>query len=111
MRANVMFVKKRGRVFWDWSDCELHARCHDGLLPDGGQIDVQVRTSRTGTVQLFVSAYSGSGSILFEEYYKERPGESMTTALAFGVARAMMLTATKLSPIPSTMRLGIYRNV
>lgn len=48
--------------------------------------------------------------MLFEEYYKERPGESMTAALAFGVARAMMLTATKLSPIPSTMRLGIYRN-
>ncbi|UXV22500.1 hypothetical protein N4P55_06540 [Pseudomonas fluorescens] len=106
-----MFSKQRRRVFWDWSDSELHTRCHDGLLPDGGQIDVQVRTSREGAVQLFVGAYSGSGGMLFEEYYKARPGETMTVALAFGVARAMMLTATKLSPLPSTARLGIYRNV
>ena len=106
-----MFSKQRRRVFWDWSDSELHTRCHDGLLPGGGQIDVQVRTSRTGAVQLFVGAYDGTGYMLFEEYYKERPGKSMSAALAFGVARAMILTATKLSPIPSTARLGIYRNV
>ncbi len=111
MRTDIMFLKQRKQVFWDWSDCELHTRCHDGLLPDGGQIDVQVRTSRSGAVQLFVGAYSGSGGMLFEEYYKERPGESMSGALAFGVARAMILTATKLSPLPSTARLGIYRRV
>jgi hypothetical protein len=111
MRIDIMFLKKRGRVFWDWSDCELHSRCHDGLLPDGGQIDVQVRTSRRGLVQLFVGAYSASGGVLFEEYYKERQGESMTSALAFGVARAVMLTAVKLSPIPSTKHFGIYRNI
>ena len=109
-RTDMMFSKQRRRVFWEWKDSELHTRCHDGLLPDGGQIDVQVRTSRTGAVQLFVSAYNGSGRMLFEEYYKERPGESMSAALAYGVARAMILTATKLSPLPSTARLGIYRS-
>jgi len=110
MRTDIMFSKQRGRVFWDWSDCELHSRYHDGLLPDGGQIDVQVRTSRTGSVQLFVGAYNGNGGVLFEEYYKERPGESMTSALAFGVARAMMLTATTLSSISSTKGFGVSRN-
>lgn len=104
-----MYLKQRRRVFWEWSDSELHNRCHDGLLSDGGQIDVQVRTSRTGAVQLFVGAYDGEGSMLFEEYYKERSGESMSTALAFGVGRAMTLTSTKLLPLPSTARLGIYR--
>jgi 3-polyprenyl-4-hydroxybenzoate decarboxylase len=81
------------------------------LLSDGGQIDVQVRTSRAGAVQLFIGAYDGKGSMLFEEYYKERPGESMTAALALGVARAMLLTATKLVPLPSTAKIGIYRKL
>ena len=103
-----MYLKQRKRVFWEWSDSELHIRCHDGLLSDGGQIDVQVRTSRTGAVQLFVGAYGGNGQMLFEEYYKERPGESMSIALAFGISRAMGLTATKLIILPSTAKLGIY---
>lgn len=47
--------------------------------------------------------------MLFEEYYKERPGESMSIALAFGISRAMGLTATKLIILPSTAKLGIYR--
>ncbi|KAA0983265.1 MULTISPECIES: hypothetical protein [unclassified Pseudomonas] len=104
-----MYLKQRKRVFWEWSDSSLHCRCHDGLLNDGGQMDVQVRTSATGAVQLFVGAYFGSGEMMFEEYYKSRPGETMTQALEWGVNRAMILTSTKLIPLPSTARLGVYR--
>jgi hypothetical protein len=107
----LMYTKRRMKVFWEWADCALHTRCHDGLLPGGGQIDVQVRTSRNGAIQLFIGAYDEKGAMLFEEYYKERSSESMTAALAFGVARAMLLTATRLAPLPSTARLGVYRKL
>lgn len=106
-----MHLKQRGRVFWEWSDCALHHRCHDGLLSDGGQLDVQVRTSSTGAVQLFVGAYSGSGEMMFEEYYKACPGETMTQALEWGISRVVTLTCSKLVPLASTPRLSIYRNV
>ena len=83
-------IKQRQRVFWDWADCELHSRCQDGVVV-GVQIDVQVRASRAGKVQLFIGGYDSDGRMVFEEYYKERPGQTMTSALEWGVARAERL--------------------
>jgi hypothetical protein len=86
-------IKQRQRVFWDWADCQLHSRSQDGVFGDKIQVDVQVRMSRSGTVQLFVGGYAENGVMIFEEYYKERAGETMTVALNWGVARAERLAA------------------
>lgn len=103
-------LKQRQRVFWEWSDCALHTRCHDGIFEDGGQLDVQVRTSRTGVVQLFIGVYLGSGAMKFEEYYKDRVDESMTQALEWGIERALTLTSSKLMPLSSSPTLSVYHD-
>ncbi|NIE74813.1 hypothetical protein F3J45_10255 [Pantoea sp. Ap-967] len=81
-------MRIRGDVFWTWADPTLHHRTHDETLGDGTFIDVQVRLSRTGTTQMFIGVYAPAGMALLEESFESRPGESMTTALAWGVARA-----------------------
>ena len=78
----------RGEVFWGWADPTLHHRDHVEARDDGTVIDVQARLSRVGGTQLFIGVYSSSGARLLEEAYDERPGESMTRALAWGVGRA-----------------------
>jgi hypothetical protein len=67
--------------------------------------------SSIGVVQLFVAAYARSGEMLFEEYYKSRPGETMTQALDWGIARAVTITSCKLVPLSSSSRLSMYRVV
>lgn len=81
-------MKIRGDVFWSWADPTLHHRSHDENLEDGRVIDVQVRLSRTGNTQMFIGVYAASGMAVLEEAFDSRPGESMTTALAWGVGRA-----------------------
>jgi hypothetical protein len=84
--------KKRQAVYWQWADCMLHNRCVEACTAERGQLDIQVRTSRLGAVQLFIGIYSKSGSMVLEEYYPERPGESMTAALQWGEDRARVLS-------------------
>ncbi|WP_238338571.1 hypothetical protein [Pseudomonas sp. SWRI77] len=84
-------MRNRGQLFWDWADLSLHHRTHDEILDDGTQIDVQVRLSRTGSTQMFIGVYAPSGTVLHEEAFNSRPGESMTRALAWGVGRARRL--------------------
>ncbi|WP_085717728.1 hypothetical protein [Pseudomonas sp. B28(2017)] len=88
-------IKQRQRVFWDWADCQLHSRSQGVVCGNGIQVDVQVRTSREGTVQLFIGGYEPNGLMVFEEYYKERSGETMTVALNWGCARAERLAVER----------------
>lgn len=90
-------MRKRGDSFWHWADSTLHHRTHDETLSDGTQIDVQVRLSRTGAVQLFFGIYDPSGLARHEEAYDARPGETMTRALAWGVARARSMASYDLT--------------
>nr|WP_246541634.1 hypothetical protein [Pseudomonas rustica] len=88
----------RGSIFWMWADCELHHRTHSEVLDGGIVIDVQVRLSRKGATQLFVGVYSKELEIIHEEAYTERPGETMTTALLWGVGKARCLAAEAVAP-------------
>lgn len=93
-------MRKRGALFWEWSDPVLHNRIHGEELDDGTFIDVQVRLSRTGTTQMFIGIYDVYGKPLHEEAYDARPGETMTRALAWGVGRARKLVVEGL-PAPA----------
>lgn len=86
-------MRIRGAVFWDWADPALHHRDHDEVLSDGTTIEVQVRLSATGNTQLFIGVYAPSGMALYEEAFDNRPGESMTRALAWGVEQARQVAA------------------
>jgi hypothetical protein len=54
-------MRIRGDIFWKWSDPTLHHRTHDETLDDGTTMDIQVRLSRTGSTQMFIGVYAGSG--------------------------------------------------
>lgn len=81
-------MRNRGDKYWLWADASLHHRYHDEELEDGTFIDVQVRLARTGETQLFIGVYGSEGMLIVEEAYDSRPGETMTTAQAWGVERA-----------------------
>lgn len=84
-------MRVREETYWQWADAQLHSRSHDEALSDGTTFDVQVRLSRQGATQLFLGLYAQDGKALVEEYYRSRPGESMTRALVWGVDRARAL--------------------
>ncbi|KPM58118.1 MULTISPECIES: hypothetical protein [Pseudomonas putida group] len=81
-------MRIRGDTYWAWADPELHCRTHSEKLDSGLTMDVQVRLSRMGVTQLFIGLYGHKGLMLHEEAYTDRPGQSMTTALTWGTARA-----------------------
>lgn len=93
-------MRVREDVYWQWADANLHSRCHDEALSDGISFEVQVRLSRLGATQLFLGLYSSEGRAIHEEYHRQRPGESMTRAMVWGVNRARAL-ATAAQPLPS----------
>ncbi|WP_434706708.1 hypothetical protein [Pseudomonas sp. D4-18] len=86
-------MQHRGSTFWLWADCELHHRTHTEVLNDGTIIDVQSRLSRKGVTQLFLGVYSEKHRVAHEEAYVERVGETMTTALLWGVGKARSIAA------------------
>lgn len=90
-------MRERGQTYWDWMDAQLHCRTHTEILDTGWTIDVQVRLSRVGTTQLFMGIYRQDGALIHEEAYGTRPGQSMTTALVWGVARARELACSQSS--------------
>ena len=98
-------MRRRGQGYWKWADPQLHCRPHDETLDDGSIIDVQVRLSRTGSTQLFIGVYAPSGMAILEEAFDSRPGESMTTALAWGVGRARRVTTEGLAAAARTATL------
>ncbi|MNH21659.1 hypothetical protein D3C79_814790 [compost metagenome] len=84
-------MRIRGPAYWGWADSTLHHRTHNEILEDGTFIDVQVRLSRTGSTQMFIGVYALKGAAIQEEAFDSRPGESMTRALVWGVARARQI--------------------
>ncbi|MEW5697617.1 hypothetical protein [Pseudomonas synxantha] len=84
----------RGRTFWTWANPHLHCRTKDERLADGSQVNVQVRTSSTGAVQLFLGLYAPKGIMIFEESFDSRPGQTMTQAMEWGISRAKELWDT-----------------
>lgn len=87
-------MRTRGPTYWDWADAQLHCRTHTEVLDSGALIDVQVRLSRVGSTQMFIGIYGGDGKVVHEEAYKTRPGQSMTTAMLWGVARAREIASS-----------------
>jgi hypothetical protein len=81
-------MHRRGQKYWDWVDPELHSRSHDERLSDGTLINVQVRLSKAGVTQLFFGVYDKEGTMLREESFDSRPGETMTQAMEWGVVSA-----------------------
>lgn len=81
-------MSQRGQVYWDWIDPELHCRNHEERMNGGELIDIQVRLSKKTEPQLFVGAYGKQGELIFEESYSDRPGETMTQAMEWGIAHA-----------------------
>ncbi|NNJ15280.1 hypothetical protein CSV86_008525 [Pseudomonas putida CSV86] len=86
-----MVMKYRGKHYWAWAEAPLMSRSHEEVLEGGETVDVQVRLSRIGATQLFIGVYSAAGTLLVEEIYDSRPGETMTRAMNWGAARARQL--------------------
>ncbi|MFI8557981.1 hypothetical protein [Pseudomonas putida] len=99
-------MRVREKTYWQWADAQLHSRCHDEALSDGTTFDVQVRLSRLGATQLFIGLYAPDGKALVEEYYRDRPGETMTRAMVWGVDRARALATGAIAlPEPVAAKL------
>lgn len=84
-------MRQRGEAFWGWANADLHHRTHDETLENGVHIDVQVRLSIKGITQLFIGVYSPTGEAISEQAYEACHGESMTRAMARGVASARVI--------------------
>ncbi|WP_440972966.1 hypothetical protein [Pseudomonas koreensis] len=99
-------MRIRGSVYWKWADPEIHFRNKDERLSDGTLLNVQVRTSKIGETQLFVGVYGQQGTMLLEEAFDSRPGETMTQAMAWGFQRANEFVAmtSQSTPISQTER-------
>ncbi|ATR83527.1 hypothetical protein QEP73_18555 [Pseudomonas defluvii] len=97
-------MRIREATYWRWADRQLSCRSHDEKLSDGISIDVKARLSRTGATQLFVGIYARNGKALVEEYYANRPCESMTRALVWGVDRARALATGAIAIETQTLR-------
>lgn len=98
-------MRTRGSVYWGWADPEIHFRNKDERLSDGTLINVQVRTSKNGDVQLFLGVYGQAGTMLLEEAFDSRPGETMTHAMAAGFERAKEFVAMMSQTAPA-LRAG-----
>ncbi|UWS68439.1 hypothetical protein [Pseudomonas mosselii] len=99
-------MRTRGKTYWDWADAQLHCREHTEVLESGLTIDVQVRLSRVGATQLFIGIYGADGACLHEEAHKARPGQSMTTAMLWGVGLARDISASCSAPRPDARATG-----
>ncbi|WP_345956827.1 hypothetical protein Q9323_10630 [Pseudomonas fulva] len=95
-------MRIRGSVFWSWADPTLHHRAHEETLSDKTSINVQVRLSRKGLVQLFIGVYAPGGVPVYEEAFDDRPKESMSRALAWGVMRAREVASFNYQSIPKS---------
>ncbi|UDI95282.1 MULTISPECIES: hypothetical protein [unclassified Pseudomonas] len=94
-------MRTRGSVYWGWANPEIHFRNKDEILPDGKLVNVQVRTSKTGDVQLFLGVYGQAGTMLLEEGFDSRPGETMTGAMEWGFERAKEFIAMMSQTAPA----------
>lgn len=91
-------MRNRGTCFWEWKDSRLQTWTHDEELEGGADIDVQVRISRTGGIQMFLGVYRHDGRILAEEIYENLPGQTMARALVYGTQRARAIATGEECP-------------
>lgn len=82
---------KRGDDYKRWCDPGLNHQVHQQTLDDGTLLEVQTRLSRTGATQLFIGIYEADGACIHERVYDQRPGETTTRALLWGLGRARRL--------------------
>lgn len=78
-------MRTRGQIYWNWADPELHCRNYDERLPSGILLNIQVRLSKTNQTQLFVGIYGQTGMMIFEDSFLDRPGQTMSQALVWGL--------------------------
>lgn len=93
-----MHPMRRQGIFWQWADCLLISQNRTVQTAEGFQLDVRVRTSRQGIVQVFVGVYLCTGAMIAEEYYPDHPGHGLGLALVWGEARARQISV--LNPVP-----------
>ena len=86
-------MKRRGETYRQWCDPILHHQTHEEALDNGVCLEVQSRLSRTGATQLFIGVYRADGSMLCERVYHQRPGETLSRALVWGVGYARRLAS------------------
>jgi hypothetical protein len=87
-------MRQRGEKYWEWVDAHQHNRSHAEELPNGKEIDVGVRLSSSGAIQMFIGVYDRSGEAIFEEYVRKADADSLSDALLTGVERARWLASS-----------------
>jgi len=87
-------MRQRGEKYWEWVDAQQHSRSHAEELSNGKEIDVGVRLSTTGAIQVFIGVYDRSGEAVFEEYIRHSTADSLSEALLAGVERARWLASS-----------------
>lgn len=90
-------MKRRGLTYHQWRESILPSQTHEETLADGTSLEVQTRLSRTGATQLFIGVYRADGTVWVERAYAQRPGETMSRALVWGVGHARRI-ALQLEP-------------
>ena len=103
-------MSERGEKYWGWAGPDVHCRSHEERLKNGLLIDVEVRLSNKGDVQLFVGVYGEQGTMLFEDAYLSRPGETMTLAMEWGIKRAKEFVETLNGPAETSKTEALPRN-
>lgn len=96
-------MRIRGNIYWSWVDPAIHVRSVDERAADGTLLNVLVRMSAQGTVQLFIGVYGFKGVMLFEESFDERSGETMTQAMTWGLERGREQSHRKLKSAKSQL--------
>lgn len=83
-------MRNRGEVFQGWANPAIHTRSVDERQLDGTLLNVQVRMSLLGRIELFIGVYDATGKMLHEDKPDSWPGETMANALARGLNRARL---------------------
>jgi hypothetical protein len=82
---------------------------HQERLKNGWLIDVHVRLSQNSEAQLFIGIYDGQGSMLFEDAFLSRPGESMSQAMEWGIRRAKEVVVSLDAPAAASQPESLPR--
>jgi hypothetical protein len=92
-----MHPMRRQGIFWEWADCMLISQNRTVQTAEGLQLDVRIRTSRQGIVQVFIGVYLSTGEMIVEEYYPNHLDHDQGLALVWREERARQISA--LNPV------------
>ncbi len=87
-------MRRRGGVYWQWADCQLASQHHTEGARNGLELEVQVRLSREGAIEVFIGIYFSSGQMLLEECHRDGVAKTSGEAMCWGVERARQLIMT-----------------